>query len=269
MGSWLDKAKSLPVGYSARMRHCGLRWGNMVVRNEPTKWSAYCYRCKEYLAEPKTHTRVAPRAMVAKKYHSSDTILPPDTTRDVPDSVMAMVWKYGITKDGVLQEYIIEYSHSTNRLYFRNRHTHAVSSRYCGNSTRYPKWMHSEPYTNVTGGYAGGVIVLTEDFLSAVKVKEASMSVYPKLHAVAVHGTYPKTEVLCSIMSYKPKAVVLAFDADEAGDYATRAFRKVLRPICSNVVQMNIPRGMDPKDMSFDALRHELTLITEKLERER
>ena len=48
---WLQEAQRLPVGSSKRIYHGAERRPNLVVRNLPDKWTAYCFACKEYAEE--------------------------------------------------------------------------------------------------------------------------------------------------------------------------------------------------------------------------
>ena len=265
MASWLDKARSIPVGTTARIRHCGMRWGNMVVRNELTRWSAYCFRCKEFMWEEKTHVRHEETASVrnTKDIYS----IPKDATKAVPSSIMSIVWKYGLTFDSTISQYELLYSPRMNRLYFFDRDSGEISSRYCGHSAGVPKWIHNTPYSLVPS-WETPCVVLTEDLLSAIKVRAAADSAVPWIGAIAVHGTSPGKDIMLAIKSRNTQAVVLAFDGDEAGEYAYNAFRKALKPVVGTVMRMNVPAGMDPKDMSFDVLRHELLMIKGRFERE-
>ena len=50
---WLAEAQSLMVGASKRVYHGAETRPNLVLRNEPEGWSAYCFSCKQHGYVPK------------------------------------------------------------------------------------------------------------------------------------------------------------------------------------------------------------------------
>lgn len=55
---WLSEAQSLPVGRSKRIYHGAEHRPNLVVSNKTDKWTAYCFKCKQYSEKRKDFVRI-------------------------------------------------------------------------------------------------------------------------------------------------------------------------------------------------------------------
>ena len=95
----------------------------------------------------------------------------------------------------------------------------------------------------------GAVWVLTEDLLSAYKVRRA----VPEYTAVACLGTRLSTKLLERMLG--SFFVIIFFDGDAAGDKGATAVAKRLRGLGLNCKAVRPPDGLDPKDLPINQIR--------------
>ncbi len=93
-------------------------------------------------------------------------------------------------------------------------------------------------------------IVLVEDQVSAIKVAQIA-------YCAALLGTFLSDDCLILLKRLGTKKVILMLDGDAPGIQASRRLVDKLSPFFS-VVNIILPQGKDPKDMSLDYLQRRL-----------
>jgi len=244
---WLHLAKRLPVGASKRVYHLHEVRANLVVQNHGDRWSCYCHRCHEGGVVRKEHA--VPEPVKQERF----TVLPKDvlhyTQLDIPTQLRIVNF---LTSKGVDYETMIGhpwFSALTQRIIF------PTSQGFIGRTivNAEPKWCH---YVNPgTGQYPAFAthtydvisvkpVVLTEDYLSALKVRWAVPEVVP----IALLGTRLSPKLLHELCCAQPSYILGFFDGDAAGDAADVSAGKRLRGLGLNYLSVSRTRGYDPKD---------------------
>ena len=216
---WLKDAQTLMVGQHKRIYHGAETRPNLVIRNESDCWSAYCFACK-------THDFVPKGRREAVQYRVDKVAKLPEALANlIPLSAFPMEQQEQIMhfciKKGVWQKLIAPYFKGIvskeQRMLF-NVGTAWLGRDYTG--LREPKWMtYQEGLAYLAGS---SVLVLTEDVLSAIKVHELL-----GCSALAIQGTQLKPQHLPVCL--QAKAIVLAFDPDQAGQDCTKRTTKRLQ----------------------------------------
>ena len=224
---WLRTAKRLAVGQTERFRCCG-RTAAAVIRNEPDKWSCSCYRCKSYHVERKQYAQ-----LVAPEVLGRELPAPQDLKRlsELDAGLQQFLYGFLISK-GIWPDMAgdVYYSEQYKRLVWKLSTVSYIARAL--HEYQQPKWvvmgkpMQYAAATNTTGS----LIVLTEDYLSALKVQQVTER-YSSLQvtAVALLGTrLPLTLKAGLIKLGKP--VVCMLDDDIAGWDGTASVIKQLKP---------------------------------------
>lgn len=224
---WLADAQRLQVGESKRIYHGAESRPNLVIRNEPERWSAYCFHCK--VAASVLKHRVETVQFV--KRDSINTYAAALAHR-LPLSVLQrdvqlQIMKFLISKGmwlSLVEPYLKGVIQSENRLLF-NVGTAWLGRDYTG--VRQPKWLtYNEGEAYLKGSE---ILFLTEDVLSAIKIHHMT-----GVSALALQGTVLKTKHLATVVQHK--TVVLAFDSDTAGITCTMAAKKRLQTLGRDVL---------------------------------
>ena len=215
---WLADAKRLMVGQSKRIYHGAETRPNLVIRNEPEGWSAYCFHCKQHNFVPKGYIEAVQykQDLITKLKTVQDTTVP---LEQLPEYLQTKILRFLIKKGlwaALASPYLVGVVLEEQRLLFN------VGTAWLGRDyteMREPKWMtYQEGLAYLKGS---PVLFLTEDVLSALKVHALT-----GCSALALQGTQLKQQhILCCLQA---NAVILAFDADAAGNECTVKTRQRL-----------------------------------------
>ena len=242
---WLRTAKRLAVGQTERFRCCG-RTAAAVIRNEPDKWSCSCYRCKSYHVERKQYAQ-----LVAPEVLGRELPAPQDLKRlsELDAGLQQFLYGFLISK-GIWPDMAgdVYYSEQYKRLVWKLSTVSYIARAL--HEYQQPKWvvmgkpMQYAAATNTTGS----LIVLTEDYLSALKIQQVTER-YSSLQvtAVALLGTRMSTALRSQIILSK-LPVLCMLDGDSAGYAGTSKLLKELKPFTK--VDTFSLEGKDPKDMT-------------------
>lgn len=253
---WLALAKRLPVGQSDRVQHRFEGRQNMVVRNKPEGWSAYCHACAEGGFVPKEFVKI--QAEEPREYRQ---MLPPDLVHlDAADAyAQQRVYAFLASKSMDMlhmQQAVCMYSPRAKRLVLGL--TGPDSAAYLGRSIigAQPKWTQ---YSTPVAGYPsfvkvgeGSRVVITEDTFSALKVQWAC----PDVQAVCSLGTKLSDALVLYLLS-RGDPVTIFFDGDKAGVSGAEKGRIRLAGLGMPASAYTV-HGKDPKDLSAQQIREVL-----------
>lgn len=218
---WLADAQRLQVGESKRIYHGAEHRPNLVIRNEPDRWSAYCFHCKESASVPK-HRIETVQYVEQDKVSLADALstrLPLSVLqRDVQTDILKFLISKGMWL-ALVKPYFLGVMQKEQRLLFQVG-TSVLARDYTG--TRQPKWLTFKEGLAYLKGT--DLLFLTEDVLSAIKVHHCT-----GVSALALQGTVLKTKHLASIVQHKH--IALAFDNDDAGLTCTKRAVKRLKAL--------------------------------------
>lgn len=252
---WLRACKRLAVGQRARFRCCG-RDAAGVLYNNPDAWEYYCHRCKQVGKERKQYQRIQlqeePRVQPSAP---ADAIC----ISQAPAETQSFIYGFLTTK-GIMPEMVedAEWSKEKQRIIFR------VGSAALGRAVharQQPKWvMYGQPiaFAAAAPAVAPAVaaaaplkVVLTEDFLSAIKYQHAITNYSAmNVQAIAMLGTRLPVQLRAWLIQNKPK-VILSLDNDQAGHSGAAMIRRALRPFMSC---HEIYYDGDPKEATIQEL---------------
>lgn len=223
---WLADAQRLQVGESKRIYHGAESRPNLVIRNEPERWSAYCFHCKSSASVPKHRVETVQfqrdsintyAAALAHRFPLQAL------QRDVQLQVMQFLISKGMWLS-LVEPYLKGVIPSEHRLLF-NVGTSWLGRDYTGK--RQPKWI---TYTEGEAYLKGSdILFLTEDVLSAIKIHHLA-----GVSALALQGTVLKMKHLATCVQHE--VIVLAFDSDTAGVTCTMAAKKRLQTLGRDVL---------------------------------
>jgi len=276
---WLDAAKKVPVGQQRRMRHGRESRENMVVGNANDRWWAYCQACKCGGVESKTHV-----LLVDTEPEESRSLMLPSDMRGLgtlqPHEYNALAgflasknmdWLYlpeGTAWSASRQRLMIP---SGQQLVMRPwMRVARWEQTWMGRDTsgKSPqKWLtyNGQHYVGEVGG--APLAVLVEDMFSYLKVKHALKST--PLNAVTVYctlGTAINDTLFIQLLQNHTHVASL-YDGDTAGYEG--ASRNQLRLMGAGIglrVASHLqcaPDGLDPKDMTLDAIRSHIQFLTD------
>lgn len=247
---WLHLAKRTARGGKTRHRHGRESRDNLVVQNLEDRYTAYCMACKQGAVHLKEHVRVTG---IAAPVGSISLILPTDmveismATKDVQDGVLGFLAHKNMDMQYV-QEAHPHFSRSRMRLLLTwpggwlGRDTTGHSPQ---------KWLTYDGQTHLTGLQHHPIAVVVEDPFSFFKVRWAlrgePVTVYASL------GTRVPDALAVKLLAHD--TVAFMYDGDAAGykgaDLEAARFRAF------GVTSFNAcaPAGLDPKDMTIEAIR--------------
>ena len=243
---WLRIAKRLPVGGQQRFRCCGSD-NAAVAFNNPDAWSGYCHRCKEPMYQRKQYAefvQVEPERPVQAAQADVKRIT------DASQYEQELAYKFLISK-GIMPDMVpdLHYSASARRLVFPL--SPALSIARATQDWQKPKWIQyggKSAFAMCKPLHDVKRIVLTEDYLSALKVQYAANKFGDGTAlAISLLGTRLDKRLKLLIAEQK-LPVLLMLDGDAAGYAGTERIRRDLR-IYTEVKDYSI-EGMDPKDMT-------------------
>lgn len=225
---WLQACKRLAVGQTARFRCCG-RTPAAVLYNKPEAWQMYCHRCKESLSERKQYVslvqpEVLPRVLPAP----AQLIQIHQTSAELQAQLYGFLMSKGIWPEMAGAVY---YSEQLKRLVWDLQNgTYLARALHQYQS---PKWvLMGQPaqYADAGTWLNTGVIVLTEDWLSALKVQYVSEKYGSEpVTAVALLGTRLSLPLKAKLIQLG-KPVLLMLDNDEAGWAGSKMVQRTLKP---------------------------------------
>jgi hypothetical protein len=248
---FLHHAKSLAVGQSGRFPHkCGPT-RVLHVGNAPDRYWCKCYRCHQGGVVEKTHVILAPIAN-QKRFmpwpdDAKDLALWPAYTQEV---LFKLLLEKGIDRQVMLGDTHVWYSEKQGRLLFGTR------LGWLGRATRgqLPKWAGYGYPAPEYGAHPldtpTPTVVLTEDYLSAMKVRWAIHGL-PGVSVQALLGTELKTRTLADLLSGGTTTRVLTFlDGDSGGWNGVPLVHRRARGMGLSVGNIITPTGKDPKDLT-------------------
>lgn len=258
---WLWLAERLAVGESARVQHGYEGRKNLVIKNLPDRYVAYCQSCKEGSVHMKEHVLVGQPVG-----QPESTVIPDDMqpalSWDIP--TQAGVGGFLATKamDLTMLPPGVQYSRSRRRIMLPV----PVQASYSwlgrdvtGKSQQ--KWMHfgDVPAIMSTKRDHKRVAFVVEDPFSYYKL------VYSLEHAdPALAARLAGIHVFCSLGTTFSDALVLEllefqcvrvfYDGDKAGYIGATRESKRMRAMGVPSANSCAPQGMDPKDLTCEEL---------------
>lgn len=225
---WLQACKRLAVGQTARFRCCG-RTPAAVLFNKPEAWQMYCFRCHTSLSERKQYVslvqpEVLPRVLPAP----AKLIQISQTSAEMQAQLYGFLMSKGIWPEMAGAVY---YSEQLKRLVWDLQNgTYLARALHQYQS---PKWvLMGQPaqYADAGTWLNTGVTVLTEDWLSALKVQYVSEKYGSEpVTAVALLGTRLSLPLKAKLIQLG-KPVLLMLDNDEAGWAGAKMVQRTLKP---------------------------------------
>lgn len=254
---WLAACKRLAVGQTARFRCCG-RTPAAVLYNKPDSWEMFCHRCKSHPYERKQYVsmvqpEVLPRVLPAPAHLIRVSQATPETR--------ALVYGFMVSK-GLMPDMLEDalWSDELKRLVFQTQPGNYIARAM--HEHQQPKWLMlggaqsyavAAPAKTLDAVADAGLVVLTEDYLSARKVQWVAERYMAEvsLRSISLLGTRLQLS-LKSLIVQANKPVLLMLDGDPAGDAGTARITRELRPFVP--VRSYQILGLDPKDMQVQQI---------------
>lgn len=256
---WLHLAQRAPINGQGRHHHLRERRPNLVVRNLPDRYTAYCMACKEGAVKLKEHVRVTGIAAPAL---SHDLALPPDMV-DVRTTVDRAV------QDGVLgflasKNMDLMYL-PDNVAFSRERMRLLVGwqNGWLGRDTtgRSPqKWLTYNQQKHLGPDWRAvrpRLAVVVEDPFSFFKVRWAMR--FDQCDVYSSLGTAVPDALAVRLLEYD--RIIFFYDGDPAGYKGAEVEAKRFRAMRLDGVSACAPVGMDPKDMGIERIHKWLTNV--------
>ena len=246
---WQDKARSLTFGQKRKVPHCGPD-PSAYISNRPVGLSLHCFRCGANEFVP--HGRLSASDILAMRKDDDE-----ETKREYPEVVAlhdpevptpAHLWvlKAGITPERASEQYGFGWSDRSSRVIVPILHDGQPTGLWTGRAIdgRKPKYITGR---NTRGamwfwGKYDAPVCVTEDVLSAIRVKEAGYN------SLAALGTTISLETAGWLASRCLHGVIGWFDGDKAGRAGYVKLRKALSPY--GVDPKRIQTVRDPKQYS-------------------
>lgn len=251
---WLPQAKQLEVGKSQRVGHdCG-PGSCMLVSHDLDCYRAYCFRCGEpgYVAKvPTLADQVELRKVKEADSQLRTAVLPVPMENDVlkwPTAARLWLYKAGISNRRI-EELGIYYHPPSRRVVVpvieKGQVTYWQARAVMPDQV--PKYLNpAVDRSKVLPRFGQGhFIVLTEDYLSAVRVGEVT-------EAWSLLGTQLKEPVLAELVR-EDKPVACWLDPDKAGVKGNSTISKTLRSLGIDVTV--VVSEKDPKFLSKERIR--------------
>lgn len=245
---WLQACKRLAVGQTARFRCCG-RTPAAVLYNKPDAWQMYCHRCKESLSERKQYVSLVQPEVLPKVLPAPAKLI---QIHQTSAELQAQLYGFMVSK-GIMPEMAgaVYYSEQLKRLVWDLQNgTYLARALH---QYQQPKWVQlgqpaqyamaqtsrlSTPKTTQSLSEssaqctqtASSAVVLTEDWLSALKVSwVATKYCSEPVTAVALLGTRLSLPLKAKLIQLG-KPVLLMLDNDEAGWAGAKMVQRTLKP---------------------------------------
>lgn len=260
---WLRAAKALAVGQSARFRCCG-RTPAACIYNKTDSWQIYCHRCHVSATERKQFVSLVTPEILPKVIAAPAHLI---RVSQASAEIKTHAYSFMVSK-GLMPEMLEDalWSEELKRPVFQTgQGTYIARAMH---SYQQPKWLMlggaqsyavAAPARALDAPVDAGLIVLTEDYLSARKVQYvASKYSQAQVLATALLGTRLQLSLKSKIVQAN-KPVLLMLDGDAAGDAGTARISRELRPFVP-VSSYQIP-GLDPKDMQVNQILEGLCFL--------
>lgn len=245
---WLRQAKALPVGMSKRVYHGAERRTNLVVKNHPAYWSAYCQHCKTGGRVNKEYVSAAP---VVVSVLSKDPGALRPLTLYTPDPAIPYD-KVGVFlhKKHMCLDYFVHlnphWAAKDNRIVFitpQQMVGRDITEKSPAKWHKYSGYCSYIPAKN--SPLAGQNIILTEDLLSATKAQFFAPDGWL---VVAMMGTTMYADLLAQLI--QAKHIIVMLDGDEAGQDGTVNVVRKLKLLGLSCSSYKLAATDDPKDMT-------------------
>lgn len=267
MTTWLDVAKGLEVGRSARIKHdCNPSGApSLMVRHDLDCYRAYCFRCKEPGMYEAKRLSLADRLLLMQEQREADSVIDLHSKPEPrehnwlnwPDPAMQWLLKAGIGEADAV-DLGIYYHPPTHRVVVPYNGTHHWQARAVMDGAK-PKYL-ADKNTRECALQGPEVwrnspaeVFLTEDLLSAYKVALAGRWSLPLM------GTSLHDEHIAYLLQ-RTDRVAVWLDPDEAGQAAARKTVKRLQVYGLEVT--NIQLDKDPKYYT----RYEIAKLARSIE---
>ena len=255
---WLKDAKRIAIGRSARVYHGAEHRPNLVVRNLPDRYTAYCHRCHEGGVVLKEFVKVEQPTVKASE---STLIVPTDAVplflNGVPNSavpwarLVAFLHSKSMSVD-YLKGYNPKYSASAERLLLDMPDQTVGRSLRSASTAKWLTYRSAVSYVRASAlAVEGRRLFVTEDCFSAIK---AAHSLPQTFVPTALMGTVAHNDFLRLALS--SAGVVLCLDNDNAGLSAAPKIQRALRLLDVPCKTVYPSAGCDPKDMELDWFRN-------------
>lgn len=248
---WLDQAKSLEVGQSKRIYHGAEHRPNLVVRNLPDKYTAYCFACKEYAEKRKDFVRILEEQATATNQITGETdvfmnLLEPSAKWLTPFSDVAYFLHTKHMCLEWLRPYEPKWDSKRNRLVIDFQGKRVGRDIYgCSNI----KWYNYRAVEYQDSFVYHNIIILCQDVLSAAKgIKATGLPFY------ALFGTALNRGLESRITASNVKRVGIMLDGDDAGRKGASRIRQRLSLLGIQGIILNPQKG-DPKEQTLDWYR--------------
>jgi hypothetical protein len=243
---WLRKAERLAVNQTQRTYHKDENRPNLVVRNLPDRYTAYCHKCGEGAVHLKQHAQIGSAVGVQTR-----TMKWPSDACDLsmlPEYTAKTVYSFLLSKRLDVQvmapDLPVKYSVKQARIIL------GCSMGWLGRAhvNQQPKWCNYENdiefAVHLQDTEFKPVVVLVEDYVSALIVRWAM----PEVTCVALLGTALRSNTLIMQLT-KAKQVLGFFDGDAAGRKGDALARVRLQGLGINYSSVPTPVDHDPKDL--------------------
>lgn len=248
---WLNIAKTLWVGDMVRVAHLSDKVArpSVIIRNDVDKYSAWCHRRNTGDVVFKTHVIPATAPTDSARDDTPTDLIPlASAGLEVRTAVESFLIGKGVPSMLIPPD-VLHYSDSRKRLVFKLT-TDCILGRDL-TETSLCKWVdytaHKTPYV---GMGRGGTLLLVEDCLSMFKVAWA----VPDITTACLFGT--KLSPTHQLKAMDSDRVVLMLDGDAAGVAGTRRLLREVRALgVKQVHALEVPTGLDPKDLRIDTIR--------------
>ena len=250
---WIDAAKRVPVGQKRRVRHGGERTAAMDVWNNEDSWSAYCHRChtsakvyKQFLQKVDTSVPVFRRY-----WDHSRSVTLQELAEKHPEkhkATVVLLQTKGVST-AILERYKPMYCLTDDRLVFKFDGVYLGRDCTGRSEAKWLKYYHHEPkqYVYLQGTKAFDSyepIVACEDLFSCAKVRH-----YTGYSALCLLGTGSEDSKFRFLLQ-EPRKLLIATDGDQAGWDSARELKARCEVLGIPYKVLNVPDGLDPKDMS-------------------
>lgn len=244
---WLYLAKSISVGSQARFRHGAENRRNLVVYNNHDTWSCWCHSCQAGGSVKKDVVNLAAMAEEKPKHPIWNPKLVPlaksDKLREVAKFLnskgMSVMYLPNPLWDTERHRIVLEFPEQRVGRTIRN------------DGAKWLKYSGEADYVELVGGESKSYI-LVEDLFSALKVRYVLGT---RFNVVALMGTKLDGELQAFFRDNDVKVYTM-LDGDTAGRKGAFNIKRRLSLLGRGVVDVAIPDGKDPKDLSLDEIRN-------------
>lgn len=245
---WLSLAKALPIGQSKRVYHGAERRTNLVVKNHPAYWSAYCQHCKTGGRVNKEFASAAP-VVVSVLSKDPGVLLPLTLYTPNPRIPYDKIGLFLHSKHMCLDYFVHlnpQWSDKDKRIVFPTLYQTVGRDITDKSPAKWHKYSGACSYIPAKpAALAGQNIILTEDLLSATKAQFFAPEGWL---AVAMMGTTLYADLVAQLLGAKSVTVML--DGDAAGISGTAKVMRKLQLVGKVCVRHVLDEGLDPKDQS-------------------